>query len=152
MSETPSTHTLHVDRTIKAPPERVFNAWLDADLAARWFGPSDDHPCTEIEIDARVGGRYRFAFAPEDGGDEPAVVAGEYLVIDRHTLLVYTWSWATPGWSGRDSEVRIDFVPEGDATRIKLTHSGLLDDEALRAHRQGWDGAFDRLEREAPDF
>ena len=45
-------------RTIFAPPERVYRAWLDAHLLSRWLAPSG-FAVTRVEIDEHVGGRYR---------------------------------------------------------------------------------------------
>ena len=56
-----STHTIRLHRVLRAPPERVYRAFLDAQAMAKWLPP---HGFTGQvhEIDARVRGRYRMSF------------------------------------------------------------------------------------------
>ena len=79
---------VRVQRTFDAPPERVFRAWLDPSVLARWIAPGD-MKVTRAEVDERVGGR--FAIFQEDasaagvGGMEASIlelVPGERLVFD----------------------------------------------------------------------
>jgi uncharacterized protein YndB with AHSA1/START domain len=55
---------IHVARRFSAPPERVFNAWLDPEVARKWLFATALHPMTEVEIDARVGGTFQLAAWP----------------------------------------------------------------------------------------
>ena len=54
MNERPSTYELTMERTLAAPPERVFRAWTEPVELARWFAPNPELP-TEAEVDLRVG-------------------------------------------------------------------------------------------------
>src|SRR5438105_11591514 len=49
---------LVVRRVLRVPRERVFAAWLDAALMARWMCPGDTRSAT-VELDPRVGGKFR---------------------------------------------------------------------------------------------
>ena len=51
--------SLTIKRRLNAPPAKVFAAWTDPEKMKRWMGPHDVAPL-RAEIDARVGGRYRF--------------------------------------------------------------------------------------------
>src|ERR1700719_2247880 len=67
--------TLRLTRRLDAPPQRVFDAWLDPPLAARWLFATASRPIAHVEIDARVGRRFRFV--DRDHGDAIEYV-GEY--------------------------------------------------------------------------
>ena len=57
--------------------------------------------------------------------------------------LVFTWAWkSTPE---RESLVTVDLKPDGDGTLLTLTHEQFFDEDARDRHRQGWEGAMDKL-------
>jgi uncharacterized protein YndB with AHSA1/START domain len=132
---------LVVRRTIAAPREQVFNAWLDSEAMAHWMraGAFDN---SIVTVDPRVGGAFRVVMMPKDR--EPVEHRGEYLRIEPPTLLSFTWiSKNTDHWP---SEVTIEFHEEGDGTELVLTHRG-LPDRAVNGHRAGWTEILDGLER-----
>ena len=67
-----STHTIRLHRVFRAPTERVYRGFLDADAMAKWLPP---HGFTGKvhEIDARVGGGYRMSFTNFSTGKTPRV-------------------------------------------------------------------------------
>lgn len=85
---------VRVTRRYTAPPERVFDAWLDAEMIGKWmFGPAlRDEEIVRLSLDARVGGS--FSFVVRRQGEEIDHM-GEYLEIDRPRRLVFTWGY---GW------------------------------------------------------
>src|SRR5262245_40600129 len=82
--------TLEVRRTIRAPRQRVFDAWTKAEELNRWHSPG---PSTVdlAEVDLRVGGKWRIDM--RGAGGEAWQVHGVYREIDPPRRLVYTWSW-----------------------------------------------------------
>ena len=56
-----STGTIRLHRVLRAPPERVYRAFLDADAVAKWLPPYG-FTCTVHHMDASVGGAYRMSF------------------------------------------------------------------------------------------
>ena len=80
---------VRVTRRYTAPPERVFDAWLDAEMIGKWmFGPAlRDEEIVRLSLDARVGGS--FSFVVRRQGEEIDHM-GEYLEIDRPRRLVFT--------------------------------------------------------------
>lgn len=106
-----------VTREYEAPPERVFDAWLDPDMIGRWmFGPGvREEEIIRLRLDARVGGS--FSFVVRRQGQEIDHV-GEYIEIARPRRLVFTW-----GIAGLDSSrVMIDIASSGAGCELKLTH------------------------------
>ena len=137
-----SPSSLVVSRTYPASVERVFKAWTDANQLGQWFAPSDD--CTtKANVDLRVGHQYRLAITHKGGNVH--TILGTYRVIDPPRKLVYTWRWE--GGPAADTLVTVDFTPDGDATKVTITHEQFLDAEARDKHNEGWNGCLNRLQR-----
>jgi uncharacterized protein YndB with AHSA1/START domain len=131
---------LQLRRTFHAPRERVFRAWTEPALLRQWWGPRGFTTPT-AEIDLRTGGRYRVAMQPPEG--ETLYLHGTYREVTPPSRLVYTWQW-----EGDDTEsvVTVEFVDQGGATEVVVTHERLPDQESLRNHTDGWGQCLDRLE------
>jgi uncharacterized protein YndB with AHSA1/START domain len=140
--QTAAPPTIEVRRTIRAPRQRVFDAWTKADQLKTWHAPG---PMTVslAEIDLRPGGAYRIHMREPDGKEHR--VSGVYREVDPPKKVVYTW-----GWEGdhvvKDSVVTIEFHERGDATEVVLTHAGIFDDQERGSHEKGWTAIMDKLE------
>lgn len=134
--------SLTLKRQLKAPPEKVYEAWTQPEQMIRWWGVTP-HPKTPIaEADLRVGGRFRVQFWAPSG--EHNSVGGVYREIVPNRKLSFTWAWqSTPE---RESLVTIDIVPANDGSMLTLTHEQFADEKARDDHRTGWNRALDNLE------
>ena len=123
---------LKVTRTIPAPPERVFDAWLTPSIMTRFMHGAPDHTVTSAESDARVGGTYKVVM---NNGEKHIPPWGEYREIDRPNRLVFTWNspHATP-----DSIVTLDFKAVTDGTELTLTHDRFPSEGSRDGHEKGW--------------
>ena len=86
----PNVPTIRIIRDFDAPPEKVFRAWIEPELVAKWLGPKS----TEMRIDqwdARTGGNYRYA-AIQDGV-EVATFYGSFHEVRPSERLVQTFTW-----------------------------------------------------------
>jgi uncharacterized protein YndB with AHSA1/START domain len=131
---------LQVRRRFDAPPERVFDAWLDPATASRWLFATADGRMVRAEVDPRVGGAYNFTDR-RDGVDVEHV--GEYLEIDRPRRLAFTF--AVPLYSTIVTRVTLDIAPSGDGSELTLTHEGVLPEYAGRTE-EGWGRILETLE------
>ena len=132
--------TLVIDRVFKASPERVFEAFTDTAQLAQWYGPEGMR--TEVfENEVRPGGRYSLVMRSDE--DEHHL-SGAYEEIDPPKKLVMTWKWKTGEITSR---VTIELSPEGDATRLRLTHTGFAEASDAAAHNQGWTSSLSSLEQ-----
>ena len=151
-SATP-TRQLRIERTLDAPPDRVFDAFTDPDQLKQWWWPNG-FSCPAAEVDLRVGGRYRLAMEWPDVIPADAqfshYLGGEYYEIDRPHRLVM---------SGR---VINDDQDELFATLIELTFESrdggtaltmrqsyfepMPPADALAGAEQGWSEQLDKLE------
>jgi uncharacterized protein YndB with AHSA1/START domain/predicted Ser/Thr protein kinase len=145
VARTPES-TIRLEQRVSAPAAQVFAAWLDPGTMSRWYAPTDQFKPTEAEVNPEVGGRYRVAMFPPDR-EEPAVVAGQYCRIDPPRSLSFTWSWISPRADTHETQVTLDFHPEGEATDLVLTHERFRDESLRNQHAQGWQGCLDRLSR-----
>ena len=125
--------SLTVQREIAAPPEVLFDAWLDAESLGSWLKPSGVRE-TRAETDPRVGGTFRIVMADDDAS---TVHTGTYREIDRPRRLVFTWS--SPVTQFRESIVTVTFqASSNQSTLVEIHQVGLPDDEARAAHHGGW--------------
>lgn len=141
-ADPPSNLQVIVERTFLAPRERLFRAWIEPSLMAKWFAPVPLKP-VGIEADVVVGGRYRIGMRQPDGTIHYAV--GKYLEILPPKRLVFTWAWQTEP-SSVDSLVTVEFFEQGDSTRVVLRHEQLTTLSSQESHRRGWEGCLEHLE------
>ena len=138
-----ATTTLRMKRTFPAPAQRVFDAWTSEEVMRRWWHAAHDWETTEAEVDLRVGGSVRVVMRnPHEDAEYGG--GGEYTVVDPPTRLAFTWVWDD---ESHESLIEIDFEEVGDETEVRFTHSGLLDEETVRSHEDGWGKCFANLER-----
>lgn len=93
------TGTVKLHRVLKAPPERVFRAFIDGDAMAKWLPPYGFSGKVH-EIDARVGGGYRMSFTNFGTGLTHSF-GGKYLELTPPTRLRYTDAFDNPSLPGQ---------------------------------------------------
>ena len=127
-----TTPVLVVRRQMAVPRERVFDAWLDSESLAHWMRPGDSVRAI-VTVDPRVGGGFRIVMeGPTHGAVEHV---GEYLAIERPSLLSFTW--ISEKTDHRRTVVTVEFHERGAGTELVLTHRR-LPPTMVDAHRQGW--------------
>jgi uncharacterized protein YndB with AHSA1/START domain len=149
MTQQTQEAVLRLSRRFDAPRERVFEAWTNPEVLKDWWhaGPEWDTP--EAEVDLRPGGSYRLAMRDPDSGQTHTLV-GEYREVQPPERLVYTWTWESNPEEMRGSEgslVTVEFVEDGDATNVEITHSGFASEEIRDLHAHGWEACLANLER-----
>jgi uncharacterized protein YndB with AHSA1/START domain len=140
-----------LERTIAAPPERVYRAWLDPDLLSRWLAPGA-YDLTRAEVDERVGGSYRIWHGLD--GEQTGGVEAELLELVPDRRLAFRWGFVGPDRTAGpvfDTLLTVTFEPAADgATRLTLVHERL---EGLREAMPyvyeniagGWGSVLDQL-------
>lgn len=139
----PAFAIVQVIRAFTAPPETVFDAWLDPKGIGAWmFGHTRGEEVVHTNIDPRVGGNFSF-LVRRDGKEFDHI--GRYFEIERPRRLVFSWGVAQD--SGDSSRVVLGFAPiEGGAMNLTLTH---LLDPAWTQHsdriQASWTKILDKL-------
>lgn len=144
----PTATMLQVKRRFAVPPGRVFDAWLDPDIARQWLFRTETDEIMRAEIDARVGGGFTFV---NGRGDEEIVHVGEYLVIDRPNRLVFTF--AVPQFSPEYDRVTIEISRRDDGCELTLTNemAPAIAEEWGEQTREGWTQMLARLGAQLED-
>jgi uncharacterized protein YndB with AHSA1/START domain len=133
---------LTVSRTIPAPREKVFDAWLSPATLARIMRPSPGDGLARVTNDPVKGGRFEIMMVTAEDKEIPHT--GTYLEVDPHRRLAFTW--ASPH-SLDDSVVTIDFAERGPkATEITLRHVKFRSQQSRDGHVRGWTTILDALE------
>ena len=107
-----------VTRRFEAPPEAVFDAWLDERIAAGWLFATPDGERVRVEIDPRVGGRFDIV---ERRDGEDVLHTGAYEEIERPSRLVFTLQ--VPKYSGNSERVTVDIAPAEGGCELVLTQT-----------------------------
>ena len=136
-------HSLRLERFYPVAPEKVWRAWTDAQALGQWFRPDASFSIPLAEADVRVGGRFRVLMVDAKG--EEFDLSGAYREVVRARKLVMTWGWKNQ--PGHESLVTVDLHPLHGGTQLELQHDQYIDFENQPTHEQGWNGAFDKLER-----
>ena len=144
VTKQPRGRTLHLERTLAAPPERVFAACVEAEKLAEWWGPAG-FTSPSIQIDVRKGGRYRFTMQPPEG--EAFHLGGEFREVDVPRRLVYTFVWEEADPDDQETVVTLTFERTGDDTRLVLDQGPFKTEARHELHRAGWTETLERLER-----
>jgi uncharacterized protein YndB with AHSA1/START domain len=133
--------TVNIEKIINAPIEKVFDAWLNAKMLAKFMRGMPEMAETDVEIDAREGGRFTFTM---NLGDEKIPHRGKYLQISRPHKLVFTWE---SQYSVVDnSTVTLNFKRiDEHKTKISLTHVKFINEEARSGHEEGWGNVLNAL-------
>jgi uncharacterized protein YndB with AHSA1/START domain len=149
---------LVIERTIKASPERVFDAFTDPAQLKQWWWPNG-FSCPNAEVDLRVGGTYRIAmewpeFIPTEA-QFSHYLGGEYYEIDRPHHLVMS------GRAVNDErgelfatlmELTFEACDAGTALTMRQSFfEPMPPPEALAGAEQGWSEQLDKLERLVAD-
>lgn len=144
-------NTIELHRVLKAPPERVWRAFTEADAMARWL-PPDGFTCTVHHMDARVGGSFRMSFRCFANGESHAF-GGEFLEMVPHERLRYTDRFDAPGPPGVMT-VTVVMKQVLCGTELRVTQENVPDVIPPELCHLGWQDSLRHLaalvEPEAP--
>ena len=132
MTQPQNDLTLTVTHTINAPPETVFDAWLNPEMLMRFMCPGPGMTTPSATADPQVGGR--FDLIMKNGVDEMPH-GGVYQEIDRPNRLVF--SWESP-FNAEGSTVSLDFLKVDGGTHVTLNHIRFVSEESRNNHEGGW--------------
>jgi len=138
------TFELTLTRFIRAPREKVFDAFVTEQGMRGWMCPRG-MTIPELKLDARVGGGFRLTMRARDG--EQFTALAQYREIARPERLVYTWRWESASATMPDLEtlISVSFAARAGGTEVRMTHSGFPDVGMCEAHREGWGSCLNRL-------
>ena len=136
------SHTVRFQRVFRAPPDRVFRAFVDPDAMVKWLPP---HGFTGRvhEIDARLGGQYRMSFTNISNGQSHSF-GGTYLEFLPGEVLSHTDSFDDPGLPGQ-MVTRITFKAVSVGAEVNIEQSGIPEMIPPEACCLGWQESLQLL-------
>lgn len=137
-------YTLTQVRVLRAPPERVYRAFLDPAALAKWNAP-DGFTAVVHELDAREGGRFRMSFINFANGQQHSF-GGEYRKLVPNEQIVATDRFDTPALPGEIvTTTTLRAVAMG--TEVTVEQAGLPDMIPPESCRLGWQQSLELLAR-----
>jgi uncharacterized protein YndB with AHSA1/START domain len=147
-----STGTVRLHRVLRAAPEKIYRAFLDADAMAKWL-PPHGFVGKVHQLDARVGGGYRMSFTNFGTGHSHSF-GGTYLELVPGERIVHTDAFDDPGLPG-EMRTTIDLVAVFCGTEINIVQEGIPAEIPTAACYLGWQESLTLLaqlvEADIPD-
>ncbi|MCK5875791.1 MAG: SRPBCC family protein [Alcanivoracaceae bacterium] len=147
-----ATGTVRLHRVLRAPKERVFRAFTNAEAMAKWL-PPEGFTCKVDHIDARTGGTFRMSFTNFSTGNGHSF-GGEYLEVVANEKLRYSDKFDDPGLPG-EMITTVIFKPVSCGTDISIVQEGIPEMIPEEMCYLGWQESLAQLARlvepEIPD-
>jgi uncharacterized protein YndB with AHSA1/START domain len=144
--------TIQLHRVLRAPPERVYRAFLDAEAMAKWL-PPHGFTCKVHHIEAKIGGSYKMSFTNFTTGHGQSF-GGEYRELVPSEKIRYTDTFDDPNLSG-EMQTTVTLRQVSCGTELKIVQEGLPEVIPLEMCYLGWQDSLAQLahlvEPEIPD-
>src|SRR6266540_1658505 len=132
---TNNTNTIRLHRVLRANPERVYRAFLDADAMAKWL-PPNGFTCKVHQLDARVGGTYKMSFTNFSTGKSHSF-GGEYLELIPQKRILHTDRFDDPNLPG-EMQTTITLKQVSVGTDLNIVQEGVPAQIPAEACYLGW--------------
>ena len=136
------TGTVHLHRVLRAKPERVYRAFLNADAMAKWLPPYG-FTCTVHHLEAKVGGTYRMSFTNFTSGNSHSF-GGKYLELVASETIRYTDSFEDPNLPG-EMRTTISLKQVSCGTELTVVQEGLPQAIPVEMCYLGWQESLAQL-------
>jgi uncharacterized protein YndB with AHSA1/START domain len=117
-----STNTIRLHRVIRAEPEKIYRAFLDADAKTKWL-PPNGFTGKVHHLDAKVGGTHKMSFTNFTTGASHSF-GGEYLELTPHERIRYTDKFDDPNLPG-EMRTTIDLKNVDCGTELSIVQEGV---------------------------
>jgi uncharacterized protein YndB with AHSA1/START domain len=135
MSKTADTHTIRLHRVLRAPAERVYRAFLDADAMSKWL-PPHGYTAKVHQMDAKTGGRFRMSFTSFTTGKSHSF-GGDYLELVPHERIRFTDKFDDPNLPG-EIHVTVTLKTVALGTDLHIVQEGVPAVIPEEACYRGW--------------
>jgi uncharacterized protein YndB with AHSA1/START domain len=131
----PMPQTVRLHRVLRAPPERIYRAFLDAAAFSKWL-PPNGFTATVHQLEAKVGGSWRMSFTNFSGGGSHSF-GGKYLELVPGERLRYTSKFDDPGLPG-EMTTTVTLAKTVVGTELNVVQEGIPDAIPAAACYLGW--------------
>jgi uncharacterized protein YndB with AHSA1/START domain len=118
----PTTGTVRLHRVLRAPPERVYRAFLEPDAIAKWI-PPHGFTCKVHHMEVHVGGTFKMSFTNFGTGNSHSF-GGEYLELIPHERIRYTDRFDDPNLPG-EIQVTVVLAKVSCGTEVSIVQEGI---------------------------
>ena len=139
-----STGTVQLHRILRATPEKIFRAFVEADAWSRWLPPHGFTASVE-KLEARQGGTFRMSFRNFTSGNSHSF-GGTYLEFVPGEKLSYTSVFDAPGPSG-EMTTTVELRAVACGTELKVTQTGIPSVIPESGCNLGWQESLEYLAR-----
>jgi uncharacterized protein YndB with AHSA1/START domain len=139
-----ATGTVRLHRVLRAPPERVYRAFLEPDAVARWLPPYG-FLCTVHHLEARVGGTHKMSFRNFGTGHAHSF-GGQYLELVPGEKLRYTDRFDDPNLPG-EMTVTVTLKKVSCGTDFSVVQEGIPEQIPAEMCYLGWQESLAQLAR-----
>ncbi|HVM49663.1 MAG TPA: SRPBCC family protein [Candidatus Acidoferrum sp.] len=129
------TNTIRLHRVLRAVPDKVYRAFLDADALAKWL-PPNGFTCKVHHLDAKVGGTHRMAFTNFGTGQSHSF-GGTYLELVPHERIRYRDRFDDPSLPG-EMQVTVTLKRVSVGTDLSIVQEGVPEAIPPEACYLGW--------------
>ena len=145
-------NTVRFHRVLRAAPEKVYRAFLDADAMVKWL-PPNGFTAKAHHMDVKVGGTYRMSFTNFGTGRSHSF-GGEYRELVPHERIRYTDRFDDPNLPG-EMQTTIGLKAVSGGTELSIVQEGIPDVIPPEACYLGWQESLTLLaklvEADIPD-
>jgi uncharacterized protein YndB with AHSA1/START domain len=128
-------NTVRLHRVLRAPPARVYRAFLNADAMAKWI-PPNGFTCTVHHMEAKVGGTFRMTFTNFNSGNGHSF-GGEYLELVPNERIRYTDKFEDPNLPGV-IQVTVTLKAVSCGTGLNIVQEGIPEVIPVEMCYLGW--------------
>lgn len=128
-------HTIRLHRILRAPTERVYRAFLDADAMVKWL-PPNGFTAKIHHMEPKVGGSFSMSFTNFNSGQSHSF-GGQYLELSPHERIRYTDKFDDPGLPGIMT-VTVEFKQVSCGTELNIVQEGVPEIIPAEACYLGW--------------
>jgi uncharacterized protein YndB with AHSA1/START domain len=129
------TNTVKLHRVLRAPSERIYRAFLDAEAMVKWL-PPNGFTGKVHHLDARVGGTYKMSFTNFSSGGGHSF-GGEYLELVPNERIRHTDKFDDPNLPG-EMQTTITLKPVSVGTDLHIVQEGIPEAIPAEACYLGW--------------
>ena len=137
-----STNTVRLHRVVRATPERVYRAFLDADAMAKWLPPYG-FTCKVHHMDAKVGGAFKMSFTNFSTGHGHSF-GGEYRELVPNERIRYSDKFDDPNLPG-EMETTVTFRQVNCGTELNIVQEGVPQAIPVEMCYLGWQESLAQL-------
>ena len=130
-----STGTVRLHRVLRAPPERVYRAFLDADAMPKWL-PPNGFTGKVHQLDAKVGGTYKMSFTNFTSGHSHSF-GGKYLELVPNERILHTDKFDDPNLPG-EMRTTVSLKKVFCGTELTIVQEGIPSAIPVEACYLGW--------------